>query len=205
MAKQTTAEAVAEIWKLFRDTDARFKETDAKFKETDAKFKETDAKFKETDAKFKETDTKLRRLEGLFGNQWGRLLEALVQPAVLTLFQERGYQVRRLHQRSKTRLNGRTMEIDLILEDQTEVVVVEVKSIMTVEHISDFLSDLAVFTDFFPLYKGYHIYGAVAGLDVSEDVARYAYRRGLFVLRVAGNDMVQIDNDEDFRPRDFSQ
>jgi hypothetical protein len=198
MAKQTNEQAVAEIWQLFRETDAQFKETAARFKDTDAKFKDTDAKFKETDAK-------LRRLEGLFGNQWGKLLEALVQPAVLKLFQARGHQVRRLHQRSKARINGKNMEIDLILEDQTEVIAIEVKSIMTVEHISDFLDDLAFFTDFFPLYKGYQLYGAVAGLDVSEDVERYAYRRGLFVLRVTGDDMVQITNDDRFHPRDFGQ
>lgn len=184
MAKQTTEQAVAEIWQLFRETDAKFKETAAQFKETDAK---------------------LRRLEGLFGNQWGKLLEALVQPAVLKLFQARGHQVRRLHQRSKARINGKNMEIDLILEDQTEVIAIEVKSIMTVEHISDFLADLALFTEFFPLYKGYQLYGAVAGLDVSEDVERYAYRRGLFVLRVTGDDRVQITNDDRFHPRDFGQ
>jgi len=189
MAKQTTEQAVAEIWQLFRETDAQFKETAARFKETDVKFQETNAK--------------LRRLEGLFGNQWGKLLEAWVQPAVLKLFQARGHQVRRLHQRSKSRVNGKNMEIDLILEDQTEVIAIEVKSVMTVEHISDFLIDLASFTEFFPLYKGYQIFGTVAGLDVSEDVERYAYRRGLFVLRVTGDDMVQINNDDRFRPRDF--
>jgi hypothetical protein len=189
MAEQTTEQAVTEIWALFKETAARSKETDLQIKETGRQLKET--------------DSKLRRLEGLFGNQWGRLVEALVQPGILQLFQARGHQVRRLHQRSKAQRNGDTMEIDLILEDQTEVVVVEIKSVMTLEAIQDFLVDLDGFTNFFPLYRGYQIYGAVAGLDVSEDVARHAYRRGLFVLRVSGEDMVQIHNDAKFIPRDF--
>ena len=34
-------------------------------------------------------------------------------------------------------------------------------------------------------------------------MARYAYRRGLFVLSVGGDDMVQLLNDVGFRLRDF--
>lgn len=197
MTEQTTQEAVAEIWRLFKETDARFKETDARL---DQRFRETDARL---DRRFRETDDKLRRLEGLFGTQWGRLMEALVQSNVLKLFQARGHQVHRLHQRSKAQRNGDTMEIDLILEDNSEVIVGEVKSVLKIEDVNAFLADLAEFTDFFPLYQGYQIYGAVAGLEVPADVARYAYRRGLFVLAVTGEGMVTIQNDDKFRPHDF--
>lgn len=193
MAEQTTQEAVAEIWRLFKETDARFKETDAPL----------DQRFKETAAEIKATSANLRRLEGLFGSQWGKLIEALVQPNVLALFQARGHQVHRLHQRSKAQRNGDTMEIDLILEDSTEVVVGEVKSTLGIEEVNAFLADLAEFTDFFPLYRNYQIYGAVAGLDVPAEVARYAYRRGLFVLAVTGEGFVTIQNDQKFRPHNF--
>jgi len=229
MAEQTNQEAVAEIWKLFKETDARFKETDARldqrFKETDTRldqrFKETDAQIKETDARldqrFKETaaeikataaeikatSANLRRLEGLFGSQWGKLIEALVQPNVLALFQARGHQVHRLHQRSKAQRNGEMMEIDLILEDSIEVIVGEVKSTLSIEDVNGFLVDLAAFTSFFPLYQGYQIHGAVAGLEIPTEVARYAYRRGLFVLAVTGEGFVTIQNDSKFRPRNF--
>ncbi|MEM7126509.1 MAG: DUF3782 domain-containing protein [Chloroflexota bacterium] len=200
MAEQTTEQAIAEIWKLFKETDAKFKETDAKFKETDTRL---DERFAETQAEISRTNRNLQKLEGLFGNQWGRLIESLVQPGVLALFQGRGHDVHRLHQRSKAKLNGTTMEIDIILEDQTEVIPIEVKTNLNVEHVNDFLADLAEFTRFFPLYSAYHIYGAVAGLDISQDVIRYAYRRGLFVVSVTGTDLVEILNDEKFQPKDF--
>ncbi|MFN8495746.1 MAG: hypothetical protein U0350_49600 [Caldilineaceae bacterium] len=203
MTEQTTQEAVAEIWRLFRETDAKFKETDAKFKETDAKFKETDIKFKETAAEIQATNASLRRLEGLFGSQWGRLMEALVQPGLLTLFQARGHQVRRLHQRSKAQRNGDTMEIDAILEDGAEVIVGEVKSSVGIEEVNTFLTDLAEFTSFFPLYRGYQVYGAIAGLEISVEVARYAYRKGLFVLTVGREGLVTILNDGKFHPHNF--
>ena len=193
LTEATLEQSVAGIRKLFKETDARFKETDARL----------DQRFLETDRQFKETDAKLRRLEGLFGNQWGRLMEALVQPNVLQLFQARGHDVRRLHQRSKAQRNGKQMEIDLILEDGAEVMVVEVKTVLSAEHVSDFLDDLGRFLDFFPLYRGYRLYGAVAGLEVATDVARYATRRGLFVLRITGEGLVQIENDATFQPHDF--
>ncbi|MFN8490390.1 MAG: hypothetical protein U0350_22570 [Caldilineaceae bacterium] len=197
MAEQTTQEAVAEIWRLFKETDARFKETDARL---DQRFRETDARL---DRRFRETDDKLRRLESLFGAQWGRLMEALVQSNVLKLFQARGHDVHRLHQRSKAQRNGDTMEIDLILENSREVIVGEVKSVLKIEDVNAFLDDLAEFTNFFPLYQGYQIYGAVAGLEIPAAVARYAYRRGLFVLAVTGEGMVTIQNDDKFLPHDF--
>ncbi|NJN82560.1 MAG: DUF3782 domain-containing protein [Caldilineaceae bacterium] len=200
MAEQTNEEAIAEIWQLFKETDGRFKETDARFKETDARLARL---FAETRAEIAQTTLNLQKLEGLFGNQWGRLIEALIQPGVLKLFQTRGYDVRRLHQRSEAQVNGSTMEIDLILENGNEVIAVEVKTSMTVEAVNDFLADLAEFTRFFPTYTAYRIHGAVAGLNIHGDVARYAYRQGLFVLSITGDDMVQIENDERFRPRDF--
>jgi hypothetical protein len=54
------------------------------------------------------TSAGLRKLEGIFGNPWGRLLEALVKPGVLALFQQRGHDVRRLHERSQARIDGYT-------------------------------------------------------------------------------------------------
>jgi hypothetical protein len=215
MSTQTTPDPdpISEIWQLFKETSERFKETDARldqrFRETSERFKETDARldqrFRETSERFRETDEQLRRLEDLFGGkQWGRLMEALVRPNVLQLFQARGRQVRRLHQRSKAQLNGHTLEVDLILENGAEVLVVEVKSTLGVDDVNDFLHDLTEFTTFFPIYRDYAIYGAVAALSFAEEADRYAYRRGLYVVQVVGEGNARILNDDNFRPRDFA-
>ncbi|MEW5958850.1 MAG: DUF3782 domain-containing protein [Chloroflexota bacterium] len=195
MAGKTWEDAAAEVWQLFKETDARFKETQA----------ELERRFKETDAKFKETDQQLRRLEGLFGSQWGKMMEALVQPGALSLFQERGIQVRHIFPRAKSQLDGHTMEIDLLLENDAEVVVLEVKSTLKVSDVADFLADLGQFLDFFPRYRRYRVYAGVAGLDIVEDADRYAYRQGLFVVQVGGEGVVSLKNDAQFQPRDFAQ
>lgn len=150
-----------------------------------------------------ETDRQLRRSEGLFTSQWGKMIEALVEPGALRLFQDRGLDVRRTYQRPEAQVNGESMEIDLLLEDETELVVVEVKSTLKVADVQEFLDDLADFLRFFPRYRGMNIYGAVAGLTIDENADRYAYRQGLFVLGMSGDNMVSILNDERFRPTDF--
>jgi hypothetical protein len=95
------------------------------------------------------------------------------------------------------------MEVDLLLEDESDVVVVEVKSTLKVADVQELLADLGDFLRFFPRYRGMRVYGAVAGLTIDENADRFAYRQGLFVLSVSGDNMVHILNDAAFRPRDF--
>lgn len=192
-----------EIRQLFRETDARL---DRRIAETDARL---DQRITETNARlavlFQESRQQLAELEALFGGQWGRLLEALVKPGALRLFQERGIPVRRVHERSEARVNGESMEVDLILDNGDAIVVVEVKSRMRIADIDEFVVDLGRFTEFFPRYRGYRIYGAAATLKTEENASRYAYRRGLFVLSLGSDGLTRIENDASFRPRNFSQ
>ena len=200
-------EAVAEIWRLFKETDARldklFRETDEQFKETAARFRETDARL---DALFKETDKKINKLNGLFSNQWGSLVESLVEPRALKLFQERGIKVRQVFQRVKVKVDGQDrMELDLLLANENEVVVIEVKSTLRAEHVNELLEKVKKFTTYFPQYAEYKVYGGVAGLKIEEGVERYAYRKGLFVLLAMGEGLAEIKNDKGFKPVNYGK
>jgi len=111
-----------DIFRLFAETDRRFKETEREikedFKETDRRldkrFEETDrrldSRFEETDRRldrrFEETDKKIKELASLFTGQWGKLVEALVKPSALKLFQERDVNVTETYQRLESRRNG---------------------------------------------------------------------------------------------------
>ena len=182
-----------EIWKLFKETDKRFKETDKKFQETDKKFQETDRQFKK----------RFNDLERLFTGQWGKLMEALVAPGLLKLFRDRGVNVHQIFQRIENYRNGDKMEIDLLLANDSEVIAVEVKTTLKTEDVRDFLLTLSKFMDFFPRYKGCRLYGAVSGLDIQESSDRYAYKQGLFVLKVGKEGLIEIVNDEKFKPKNF--
>lgn len=189
MTERTTDEAIAEIWKLFAETDARMKETDARMKETAASMKETDAR--------------IRRMEGAWGIQWGRMLEALVRPAALALFRARGIDVHYTFRNLERTVNGQRMELDVVLENDRDTVVIEVKSMVRARDVDEFLDELNALLEFFTRYAGRRVYAGIAGLDFAEGADRYAYHKGLFVLGLTGEGLVTIRNDMNFRPRDF--
>jgi len=84
------------------------------------------------------------------------------------------------------------------------LVVVEVKSTLKVEHVRKLLDDLETFLNFFPEYRGYRRFGAVAALSMDESSDRHAYRQGLFVLTLGREGLVTLRNDNAFRPKDFA-
>lgn len=209
---EQSQEQIAEIWKLFRENAVQIKALEAQFRETDARldkrFRETVARFRETDARMdkrsQETEKRIQEVIGMFTGQWGKMIEVLVEPDAVGLFQERGIPVKRVFRRAESQLNGRSMEIDLLLENDDIVMVVEVKSTLRVEDVRHFLEKLKLFPLFFPRYADYQIYAAVAGMDILEGADRFAYRQGLFVLGFIGESIVKILNDASFSPRDFS-
>jgi hypothetical protein len=68
-----------------------------------------------------------------------------------------------------------------------------------VEDVDNFCQTLEHFKRAFPEHGNRQVYGAVAAIEIFKHVDRYAYRRGLFVIRQCG-DSVEIANDERFRP-----
>jgi len=209
-------QAVESIRTLFRETDRRldqrFKETDQRFKETDQRLdqriaetdRRLDRRFEATEREITALSAQTRAVENLFTSQWGRLLEALVKPGVIELFQARGIAVNRSLERPRIRQGGEELEIDLLLVNGDTLVVVEVKSTLRVEDVRKFLEDLKRFPDFFPEYRGYRRFGAVAALSIDESADRYAYRQGLFVLTLGREGLVTLRNDDAFRPQDFA-
>ncbi|MBE9204698.1 hypothetical protein IQ218_16265 [Synechocystis salina LEGE 06099] len=51
-----------------------------------------------------------------------------------------------------------------------------------------------------PRYQSFNVLGAVAGMVISNEVARYAYRQGLFVIAQSGESLA-ILNDANFKPK----
>ncbi len=219
-----TAERFKQTDEKFKQTDERFKQTDERFKQTDEKFKQTDEKFKQTDERFKEFEEKwdrifeesrkefqkrveenrreIREIKALFTDEIGEIVEALVESPLVKLFNERGIQVKQTYQRALSRRTGRDVEVDIIAEDGMEVIVVEVKTTLRKRDIDKFIEKLKIFKEAFPKYKENHVYGAIAYLNGRTELTKYAYKKGLFVIKVI-NENAKILNDEKFRPLTF--
>lgn len=171
--------------------------------ETEKKFHETDRKFQETDRKFQETDQKIKALAELFTGQWGKLVESLLSPGCIEVFQKRGIHITQSSSNVISKKGGREMEIDVLLVNNTELVAMEVKTTARVKHVREVLEEMEEFNKFFPQYSRYHVYGAIAALRFEENCDKYAMDKGLFVLKATGNNLIKIDNGRNFKPKSF--
>ena len=163
--------------------------------------KETDRLVKETAQQMKETDRRLRRAEDMFTSRWGRLVESLVEGDLLRLLRERGVAVEAVYSRLRLECGPNEREVDLLATNGEEAVAVEVKTTLRPADVDRFLGLLA----HPPLLRhvgGKRLYGAVAYLQQHQGTARYAARKGLFVIRATGNS-ASIVNPPEFRPRNF--
>ncbi|MCX6155802.1 MAG: hypothetical protein NT007_16780 [Candidatus Kapabacteria bacterium] len=190
------------VWLMFQETKEMFKETDKKFQDTDKKFQDTDKKFQDTDKKFQDTDKKLKKLEGLFTSQWGKLIESLVEGDLVKILNQKGIKVNNTQERVKGFRSGRQFEFDIIAENGEEIVVVEVKTTLSNTDVKEFLEELNYFKEVLPRYKENKVFGAVAYLRIDGNCDRFAERKGLFVIRATGNS-ASIINSDNFIPKAF--
>jgi hypothetical protein len=204
----TTAD---EVWQLLGELIAAQKEADRHLEETKQLFQEskleTDRRMQETERLLKEqsqkTDEQIRAVNkelGELGNRLGEFVEWQVRPAAVRLFRERGIAVRELSRDVSVENGDEGVEVDLLAVDTTQAVAIEVKSKLTQRDVDEHLERLGKFKRLLPRYENIQLLGAVAAMVAPSEVARYAYRQGLFVITQSGEDLV-ILNDAKFQPK----
>ncbi len=217
----STPITIEDIYKLFQiaqerdnirfaEADRRAAESKAESDRRAAEHEKRIAEYERIEAESKvERDRSMAKLEktverttkavDALTTRWGRFVEELVEPAVLRLFQSRGIDVKEVYPRARVKRQGVAMEIDILVVDDTELVLVECKSRLSKDDVDEFIEKLTRFKIAFPHYKNFKAYGAVAGIEINEGIDRYAYRQGLFVIKPSGEG-VAIANDNDFQP-----
>ena len=184
--KQTSPPSFEKVWLMFQETDKRFQESE-----------------KLLTQKFQDTDKTIKELSNLFKTQWGKLVEALIEPGCLRLFQERGIKINYSYQNVKAVHGRETMELDVLLVNTNELVVVEIKTTCRPLDVTEFADKMLEFRKHFPHYKDYKIYGALAALKYDGQSDKLAYRNGLFALKSTGEGIIKISNDKKFAPKAF--
>jgi hypothetical protein len=208
----TTAD---EVWQLLGELIQSQKETDRRFQESDRRFQETEQFLKEqsqqterllkeqsqkTDQQIRTVNQQLNEQLGKLSNRLGEFVEWQVRPAAVRLFKERGIAVRELSADLSVQDGDEGIEIDLLVVNGSEAIAIEVKSKLTKADVDEHLERLDKFKRLLPRYQNLKILGAVAAMVTPSEVARYAYRQGLFVIAQSGDDLV-ILNDQKFKPK----
>ena len=129
----------------------------------------------------------------------------------MQVLKERNIEVLRVQPRLIYYKNKREAgDFDLVAMNGKEIVVIEVKTTLTVEKVQKFIDDLKMFKDYFPEYREKIIYGGVAYLCEPEDkkaknAAKFSEENGLFVIVSPGgkSNVTTISNPQEFRPKAF--
>ncbi len=218
-------EADARAKKAAEEADARAEEADARAKEADARAARFDARMeeyrikaeasmeelralhRETERQVRETAAQLKKSDRRFNSQWGKLVESLVEGSLVNLLKTRGIKVRGTSRNQRVFFldaDGRRKEkeFDIVVVNDTEAVVVEVKTTLNPGKVRYFLSALEDVKRYFHYFSAMRVYGAVAYIRSEAEADVYAQRQGLFAVRATG-DSARIVNPPDFRPKAF--
>ena len=179
----TTAD---DVWRILGELAEAQKETEALLKH----------QAQETDRQIQQVSRQISDL----GNPLGEFVEWQVRPAAIRLFHSRDIAVQELASDVTLQRDGEGLEIDLLAIDTTVAVLIEVKSKLSQSDVDDHLERLGKFKRLMPRYQDVQAMGAIAAMVVPPDIARYAYRQGLFVIAQTGDDMA-ILNDANFSPK----
>ena len=201
----TSPVTIEDIYELFRISQ---QEADRRAAEADHRSAEADHRSAEADRRAAEADRRMQKLERTVENtnravnalttRWGRFVEELVRPAVVRLFQKKGINVTRTFLRMRSEPGNVPMEIDVFGVNGMNAIAVECKSRLSSDDVDEMCQRLGNLKKAFPEYGSYRIFGAVAGIEVDDNVGRYAYQKGLYVIKPSG-ETVEIVNDEKFQ------
>ncbi len=150
----------SQVWLMFQETDRKFQETSKQLKETDLKIQEmktvlskssldTNEKIQEMkkilEAQAIETNEQIKKISKKMSEgetRWGKFVESLVDGDLLNLLTARGIDVTVTNTRTRSRVKNQPFEFDIIAENGKDVVIVEVKTTLSVDDVKDFLKDL---------------------------------------------------------------
>ncbi|MBJ7899022.1 MAG: hypothetical protein GC158_03635 [Cyanobacteria bacterium RI_101] len=199
--REESERARQEAERRARELDRRFQEqreeSERRFQETERLLKE---QTQETERLLKEGSQRVDQQLGQLTNRLGEFVESQVRPAAVRLFQERGIEVNEISSDVSLQKGQEGIQIDILVVNRTQAIAIEVKGKLSQDDVDEHLERLGKFKRLLPRYESFNLLGAVAAMVIPSDVARYAYRQGLFVIAQSGEDLA-ILNDEKFKPR----
>ena len=144
----------------------------------------------------------LKQIDSRWGNEWGKLVEALIEGNFIDLLNKKGIKVTKANPNHKGRLHDEEKEFDIVATNGNEIVVVETKSTLTTRKVNKFLKVMGLFKEYCPEFGALTVYGGMACLKGSPEVLSYAESHGLLVLKVSGHNAV-LTNKPKFKAKVF--
>ena len=212
--QQETAKQLKEVSLQQEKTDQQLKEVSQEIKEvslqqekTDQQLKEVSQEIKQFSLQQKKTDQQLKELGkqiGGLGAKFGSFTEGLALPSMQTILQQQlGMEI--ISPSVRASKEGQDLEIDVLAYANgalNTAYIVEVKSHVREESITQIKSILQRFRDFFPEHKDKKLYGILAAVHLGKELQKKILEEGLYVARIHG-EVFELDIPNDFRPKTY--
>jgi len=167
------------------------KELRALMDETWAAIRRNEAAVEAENQRREELREELNRWVGYVGNSIGYIIEAVLIPGIKPKMNELGHDFTTMSTRKKYfKGTGRPYaEVDLYLENGEEVMIVEVKTQLSVKEVERQLKRLKLLreNESEKSLKGKTLYSAVAGMEIDDDTREMAFDHGMYVVEMVEN------------------
>ncbi|MDD2724586.1 MAG: DUF3782 domain-containing protein [Methylovulum sp.] len=175
--------------------------------ETDKQLRETDKQLRQTDKQLRETDKQLKELGkqiGGLGKKFGSFTEGLALPSMTKILKKR-FQMEVVSPSVRVSKHGVELEIDVLAYANSQIneaYVVEVKSHLRDEAITQLQNLLSKFKQLFPEHQDKKIYGIIAAVDMSDAIKQRVLNAGFYVARIH-DDTFSLETPADFKATCF--
>jgi hypothetical protein len=204
MTDDELKQLVASLAIAQQETDQQIKQTNQQLKQTDQQLKEL---AQQTDKRVKETDKQLKELGkqiGGLGKKFGSFTEGLALPSMTKILRQR-FKMEVVSPSVRVSKNGVELEIDVLAYANSQIneaYVVEVKSHLREEAISQLQNTLSKFKSLFPEHKDKTVYGIIAAVDMTEALKQRVLNAGFYVARIH-DDTFSLETPADFTATPF--
>jgi hypothetical protein len=193
----TTAD---DVWRLLAELATSQSELTAAQKETDLQLKEVSQAQKATDRQLKELGKQI----GGLGSKFGSFTEGLALPSMEKILRQR-FGMKVVSPSVRASEDGKHIEIDVLAYTNGNLntaYIVEVKSHVKEESITQLKSILQRFRTFFLEHKDKQLYGILAAVDMSPELREKTLQEGFYVARIH-DQVFELDTPENFQPQSY--
>jgi len=160
-----------------------------------------------TDQQLKKTDKQLKELGkqiGGLGEKFGSFTEGLALPSMTKILREK-FKMEVVSPSVRVSKNGIDAEIDVLAYANSainEAYVVEVKSHLREEAITQLKTLMGNFRVLFPEHNDKKLYGIIAAVDMSEMLKKRVLEAGFYVARIQ-DETFSLESPSGFRAKCF--
>ena len=194
--KTNAAPSFETVWAILQEVSKAQKEHAEAMKElgeSQKKNAEATKKLREsqekTDRQIKESERQFNKRFGKYDNRFGKVVEHMIMPNLCKKFREFGFEFTKAN---NTKLNDYVnnihLEIDVMLENGGDnVMLVEIKTQLTAEHVKDHINRLEKMRIYADLHGDKRKFlGAIAAVIAPSNEKKYALEQGFFVIEPSG-------------------